>query len=106
MAEMNDLKQRVLYYLWSKVMVEAQQMTSPAGRYEVGPDDIAMQHAPGDDILMWVDDCEARLAFDVSNMRAAAIDYLAARDGVKAGFEEHEVNGVLSQALYEMGETK
>lgn len=98
-----DDMQRVLYYLWSKVMVEARRMTSPAGRYEVGPDDIAMQHATGDDILGWVDDCEARLAFDVSNMRAAAIDYLAARDGVKAGFEDHEVDGVLSQALYEMG---
>lgn len=98
-----DDMQRVLYYLWSKVMVEARRMTSPAGRYEVGPDDIAMQHATGDDILEWVDDCEARLAFDVSNMRAAVIDYLAVRGGVKAGFEEHEVDGVLSQALYEMG---
>lgn len=101
---MTDEMQRVLYHLWSQVMVETRRMTSPAGRYEVGPDDVAMQHAPGDDILGWVDDCEARLAFDVSNMRAAAIDYLAARDGVKAGFEEHEVNGVLSQALYEMGD--
>lgn len=98
-----DDMQRVLYYLWSKVMVEAQMMSGPAGKYEVGFDDVAMQHAPGDDILGWVDDCEARLAYDVSNMRAAAIDYLTVRDGVKAGFEEHEVDGVLSQALYEMG---
>lgn len=104
--EMTDLKQWVLYHLWAQVMVEARMMSGPAGRYEVGPDDVAMQHAPGDDILGWVDDCEARLAFDVSNMRAAAIDYLAARDGVKAGFEDHEVDGVLSQALYEMGVTK
>ena len=103
---MTDDKQGVLSYLWSKVRMEVRRMTSPAGKYEVGPDDIAMQHAPGDDILMWVDDCEARLAFDVSNMRAAAVDYLAARDGVKAGFEDHEVDGVLSQALYELGETK
>ena len=100
---MSELKQRILYYLWSLVMMEVRRMTSPAGKYEVGPDDIAMQHAPGDDILGWVDDCEARLAFDVSNMRAAAIDYLAARDGTKAGFEAHEVDSVLSQALYEMG---
>lgn len=99
----SDEKQRVLYYLWSQVMVAVRFMTGPQAPYRIGSDDVSMQHATPDDIYGWVDDCEDRLGFDVSNVRAAVTDYLVVRDGEAGGCEPHEVDAVLSQALWEMG---
>lgn len=48
---------------------------------EVNEDDCAMLVGSADDLFAWVDDLEYRVGLDVTDMRAAVLDYVAARDG-------------------------
>lgn len=48
---------------------------------EVNEDDAAMLGTSSDDILAWIDDLEHRVGLDVTEFRAAALDYIIVRDG-------------------------
>ena len=48
---------------------------------EVNEDDCAMLGASAEDLLAWCDDLEARCNMDVTEMRAAVLDYIIVREG-------------------------
>lgn len=102
--------QDVLDMLWERVR-DAVSSTwictrpgpEPFTLHAWGEDEEAMKDAPGDSLCAWMDDVEARLGGDVADARAAMNDYCCFRDGVDAGFEEHEVDFVEAAVMSPLG---
>lgn len=72
-----------LDWLWERVLhhVRLMRLDGTGAPYVVGHDDVMMREAAADDCFAWIDDCEARLGCDVSDARAALLEFVIARDG-------------------------
>ena len=78
---MSNANELLTVEAWEAVEIAAKAMATDTGPYAWDEDDAGMADAESDDLLGWVDDCEARLGADAGEFRSAVLDFIAIRSG-------------------------
>ena len=99
---MSNANELLTVEAWEAVEIAAKAMATDTGPYAWDEDDAGMADAESDDLLGWVDDCEARLGANVGDFRSAVLDYIAIRcggDGIDAADYAQALNNVTGRAV-------